>query len=148
MVMRVGVIGAGSIGAWHARVLSKGGDTLAAVCDTDRTRAVAAAAKGAAVFDDPADFFASGLDAVVIATPEALHEDHAIAAAQAGCSMLIEKPVAPDMAAIRRNQAAVEAAGVTAKAAHVERFETGSAGLQAAVAQGICGRVTALFARR
>lgn len=147
MVMRVGVIGAGAIGAWHARILAEGGDTLAAVCDTDPARA-AAAAYGAAVFDDSAAFFASGLDAVVIATPEALHEDHAVAAAQAGCGVLIEKPVAPDMAAMRRIKAAVEAAGVPAMAAHVERFEAGSAGLQAAVAQGICGQVSALFARR
>lgn len=147
MVIRVGVIGAGAIGAWHARIVAEGGDTLAAVCDTDRARAEAAS-HGAQVFDDPDAFFASGLDAVIVATPEALHEAHVIAAARAGCAVLVEKPVAPDMASMRRMAAAVAEAGVTAMAAHVERFEAGSAGLQSAVAQGVCGRVAAIFARR
>jgi myo-inositol 2-dehydrogenase/D-chiro-inositol 1-dehydrogenase len=146
-VIRVGVLGTGAIGAWHARIVAEGGDTLAAVCDTDPARAEAAAF-GAAVFDDPDAFFASPLDAVIVATPESLHEAHVTAAARAGLAVLVEKPVAPDMAAMRRMAAAVEAAGVTAMAAHVERFEAGSAGLKAAVAEGICGRVSAIFARR
>jgi predicted dehydrogenase len=146
-LIRVGVIGVGAIGAWHARIVAEGGDQLVAVCDTDPSRA-AAVARGAEVHDDPAAFFASGLDAVIVATPEALHEEHVTAAARAGCAVLVEKPVAPDMVAMRRMAAAVEEAGVLAMAAHVERFEAGSAGLQRAVAQGICGRVSAIFARR
>jgi predicted dehydrogenase len=146
-VIRVGVIGAGAIGAWHARIVAEGGDTLAAVCDLDRTRAEAASF-GAAVFDDPEAFFASPLDAVIVATPEAQHEAHVTAAARAGLAVLVEKPVAPDMAAMRRMAKAVRAAGVVAMAAHVERFEAGSAGLKSALDQGICGQVAAIFARR
>jgi predicted dehydrogenase len=147
LMIRVGVIGAGAIGAWHARIVAEGGDDLAAICDSDRSRAEAAAS-GARVFDKPSDFFASGLDAVIVATPEVLHEEHVVAAARAGCAVMVEKPVAPDMAAMRRMAQAVGEAGVLAMAAHVERFEAGSAGLQAAVAQGVCGRVSAIFARR
>lgn len=147
LVLRVGVIGVGAIGAWHARIVSEGRDQLAAVCDVDADRA-ARTAGGAAAFCDPAAFFASGLDAVIVATPERLHEEHVTEAARAGCAVLIEKPVAPNMAAMHRMADAVAEAGVIAMAAHVERFEAGSAGLQQAVAQGVCGKVSAIFARR
>jgi hypothetical protein len=80
--------------------------------------------------------------------PKALHEAHVIAAADAGLAILVEKPVAPDMAAMRRMAEAVPRPGVIAMAAHVERFEAGSAGLKTAIDQGICGQVSAIFARR
>ena len=147
MVIRVGVIGAGAIGAWHARILAEGRDGLAAICDTDPARA-RAASHGAPVHDDPDAFFRSGLDAVVIATPEAQHEAHARAALAQGAAVLIEKPVAPDMAGMRRIAEAAAAAGVTAMAAHVERFEAGSALLHQALGQGGCGPLAAILARR
>ncbi|MEM7722001.1 MAG: Gfo/Idh/MocA family oxidoreductase [Pseudomonadota bacterium] len=146
-MIRVGVIGLGAIGAWHARIVAESGDTLAAACDTDKMRAEAASF-GAPVFDDPEMFFASDLDAVVIVTPEGLHEAHLKMAAEAGLAVLIEKPVAPDMATMRRMARVVNDAGITVMAAHVERFEAGTAGLKQAVEQGICGRVSAFFARR
>ena len=43
--MRVGLIGAGAIGAWHARILAEGAHGLAAVCDLDPARARAAIAQ-------------------------------------------------------------------------------------------------------
>lgn len=146
-MIRVGVIGMGAIGVWHARIVGEGPHRLAAICDINLARAEAAAS-GAAAFDDPDAFFSSGLDAVIIATPEDLHEAHVVAAARAGLAILVEKPVAPDMSAMRRMASAVAEAGVMLMAAHVERFEAGTAGLAAAVEQGVCGRVSAIFARR
>lgn len=144
-MIRVGVIGAGAIGAWHTRIVAEGSDTLAAVCDTDLTRAEGF---GAPAFRDIEPFLASGLDAVIIASPEALHEEHVTLAAAAGCAVLIEKPVAADLAAMRRIMNVVKTAGVTAMAAHVERFEAGSAGLHQALSEGVCGQVSAVLARR
>ncbi|SLN42333.1 putative oxidoreductase YcjS [Roseisalinus antarcticus] len=148
-MIRVGLIGAGMIGGWHARIVAEGASALAAVCDLDMARASALADRyGAAAFDDPAAFFASGLDAVIIATPEAAHAGNVAMAAEQGCAVMIEKPVAPDLATMREIIAVAEAAGITAMAAHVERFETGSAQLQSAVAEGVCGRVASILARR
>ena len=45
---------------------------------------------------------AADVDAVYIATPPALHEDHALMAIAAGKATLIEKPLALDAAAARR----------------------------------------------
>jgi myo-inositol 2-dehydrogenase/D-chiro-inositol 1-dehydrogenase len=145
--LRVGVIGLGAIGAWHARILEEGRDTLAAVCDTDPARAQAYA-HVAQAFTDTEAFFHADLDAVVIATPEALHEGHALAAVARGLAMLIEKPVAPDLPAMRRIADAAKAQGALIMAAHVERFEAGTALLQQALAEGVCGQVSTIMARR
>lgn len=144
-MIRVGVLGVGAIGAWHARIVAEGHDQLAAVCDTDPARMALFEAKG---FTDIGAFLDSGLDAVIVATPEAAHEDHVARAAAAGCAVLVEKPVAPDMASMQRMIRTVEAAGVIAMAAHVERFEAGSAALHQALGEGVCGTVSTIQARR
>jgi predicted dehydrogenase len=148
--LRVGVIGVGAIGGWHARIVAEqDAARLVAVCDLDAGRAKGVADRhGSAAFDDPDGFFESGLDAVIIATPEPSHLEHVTAAALAGCAVLVEKPVAASLADVRAMIAAGRDAGVIAMAAHVERFEPGSAQLQDAVAQGICGQVSAIMARR
>jgi myo-inositol 2-dehydrogenase/D-chiro-inositol 1-dehydrogenase len=150
MVIRTGLIGAGAIGTWHARILAESAQSrLVAICDRDPDRAAALAKPyGATPHTDETTFFAHPMDAVIIATPEAAHESHLRAAARAGLPVLIEKPVGTTLAEIDRMAAAVDDAGIIAMAAHVERFEAGSAGLHAAMAQDIAGPVTAIMARR
>ena len=149
--LRIGLIGAGAIGAWHARIVAESpGAALAATCDIDLGRAEALAQRygGSVHRDAEAIFGADRLDGVIIASPESMHEAHAAAALRHRVPMLIEKPVAADVDAIQRIRAAAEASGVAVMAGHVERFEIGSAQLKSAVASGICGRVTAIAARR
>jgi predicted dehydrogenase len=150
MVIRVGLIGAGAIGLWHARILAESAQArLVAICDRDATRAGALAGlHSATTHTDESAFFAHPMDAVVIATPESVHEAHVRAAARAGLAVLIEKPVAATLPEIDRMAAAVDESGILAMAAHVERFEAGSAGLHTAMQQGIAGQVTAIMARR
>ncbi len=96
MTLAVGVIGTGVMGAEHARLVREEvrGAHLAAVCDMDAARA-AEAAKGAAVFTDPAALIASPqVEAVVIASPDATHAALARACLAAGKPVLCEKPVA------------------------------------------------------
>ncbi len=149
--LRIGLIGAGAIGAWHARILAERRDAvLAAVCDIDAGRASELAGRfGAKPFADAPAFFAEAvLDGVIIASPEHVHVEHALLAAAAGLPMLIEKPVAPDLEGIATIRDAARAAGIAVMAGHVERFEIGSAQLKQAVAEGICGRVVTIAARR
>src|SRR5450756_1954152 len=92
------------------------------------------------VFPDAVAMVATiALDAVIIASPEHMHVEHVRVCAARGISMLIEKPVAPDTAGVDAIIAAVAAGGTQAMAAHVERFEVGSAQLKMAVEQGLCG---------
>ena len=149
--VRVAVVGCGAIGAWHARIMAESAQAnLVGLCDLDGDRVSAMAADfGTRAFTDlDALLAAAAPEAVVIATPEEAHVSQAVAAAGAGCALLIEKPVATDLAGVAAIAEAASAAGVMVMAAHVERFEVGYAQLKDAVDQGTCGRVVSVAARR
>ncbi len=151
MTPRIGVIGAGMIGSWHARILSELGPmTLAGICDSDTARAAALADSLAAPSWDKSErFFAEAqLDGVIIATPEGVHAEQVALAAKAGCAVMIEKPAAPDTDGVRAIMQHVAESGIMSMVGHVERFEPGSALLRDAVAQGVCGQISAIMARR
>lgn len=96
MSLAVGLIGAGVMGAEHARLLhdETPGAHLVAVCDADVTRA-AAAARGTRVMADPLALIRSdAVQAVIIAAPDAAHADLALACIAAGKPTLCEKPLA------------------------------------------------------
>src|SRR5436309_2618349 len=95
MSVRIAVVGVGHLGRHHARILSTlPGVALAAVVDTNRTRAaeIAAAAGTEALFDS-ADLLGR-VDAVTVAVPTAQHRDVALPFLEAGVPVLVEKPLA------------------------------------------------------
>ena len=98
MNIRVGLIGAGVMGADHASILttSVGGSTVMAVSDPDAARAKAVAdASDATVIDDPLDLIADErVDAVLIASPDPTHQPLTLACLAAGKPVLCEKPLA------------------------------------------------------
>ncbi|WP_210528738.1 Gfo/Idh/MocA family oxidoreductase [Rubellimicrobium arenae] len=97
MSLRVGVIGAGVMGSYHARLLREAtaGAHLAAVCDADPERATAAAG-GARTLSDPLALISDPeVEAVVVASPDATHATLALACLAAGKPVLLEKPIAP-----------------------------------------------------
>ncbi len=124
--LRVGVIGLGFFGSRHASIYADHpAAELVAVCDSDQARAAAVAAEtGAKGFDNvPAVLALPELDAVSICLPDRLHEEAAIAAAEAGKSILLEKPLAHEYAAARRIVAAVEKNGARLMVGHILRFD-------------------------
>lgn len=63
------------------------------------------------------------IDAVIVATPHALHEPQALAALAAGKAVFCEKPLAMSAAGARRILAAAEATGTVLGVGHERRFE-------------------------
>jgi predicted dehydrogenase len=96
----VGVVGAGLLGARHARVYAEMADCrLAGVCDVDAGRAGAVAARhGVRAFSSLDELLRAGVEAVSIATPDHAHHDPAAACLDAGAHVLVEKPLAIDPA--------------------------------------------------
>jgi predicted dehydrogenase len=97
--IRVGVVGAGAIAQLaHLPLLAKiKGAELVALCDNDRAKARALADRFSIpdVFTDIEDLFEDGeLDAVVVTTPNHLHEPHTLSALAAGVNVLCERPLA------------------------------------------------------
>ena len=85
MTIRVGLIGAGIMGADHARILSQElpGVVLQSICDADPARAKSVAdANGARhVTVDPLSLIADkSIDAVLIASPDQTHAPLTLAA--------------------------------------------------------------------
>ena len=116
--VRIGIVGIGNIGSFHATYLSQGriaGATLAAVCDLRAERlawARATLGEGFAVFGDyGAMLAAGGLDAVLIAVPHYLHPPFAVQAFARGLHVLCEKPAGVYARQVREMDAAAAASG-------------------------------------
>lgn len=98
MTVRIAIIGAGIMGADHARILAQDvpGAVLQVVCDAsqDRARAVADACSAADVSTKPLESIGrDDVDAVLIASPDDTHAPLARAAIAAGKPVLCEKPL-------------------------------------------------------
>jgi predicted dehydrogenase len=111
------------MGANHARVaLGLPGVTLACVVDTTHDRAHELARRtGAQAFTDIDDVLGL-VDAAIIAVPSKCHLPVGLACIEAGVGVLVEKPLATNVADARALVAAAETAGVTLMVGHVERF--------------------------
>jgi myo-inositol 2-dehydrogenase/D-chiro-inositol 1-dehydrogenase len=98
MTIRVGIIGTGNIGTSHATNLARvvSGSSVSVVFDADAARARKVAGDlGARVAPTVIDVIeADDVDAVLIASPDAMHAEQALIAIAAGKPMLCEKPLA------------------------------------------------------
>ncbi|HSL72321.1 MAG TPA: Gfo/Idh/MocA family oxidoreductase [Longimicrobiales bacterium] len=121
--LKVGVVGVGSLGFHHARILRDvPGARLVGVHDLDPARRAQVAAElGVPAIADQ-NALLDGIDACVIAVPTLAHERVACAALERGVHVLVEKPIAPDLDAADRILAAAEASGALIQIGHVERF--------------------------
>lgn len=121
--LRVGVVGVGSLGRHHARILAAlDGVQLVGVVDIDRERADAAAqATGAAPFHDFRDLF-ERVDAVTLAVPTVLHREMAVAFLDRGTPVLVEKPIARSIGEADEMVAAANRARAVLAVGHTERY--------------------------
>ena len=117
-MLKMAIVGAGTWGESHARIYAEHpGAEVVAICDVYRERAEQFAARHhlSHVYTDCRDMLEKcDCDAVAIVTPDFLHTDLAIACAQAGKHMLIEKPLATKREDVFAILEAVQKAGVRA----------------------------------
>lgn len=95
--VKIGVIGAGTWGETHVTIFNEYPySEVVAICDLNKPKAEELAAKYNIkhVFSDYHDLLKCDIDAVSVVTPDFLHADIAVAAANAGKHLLIEKPLA------------------------------------------------------
>ncbi len=117
------VVGAGGFGKNHLRVIHESAEaTLAAVVDTDAATAAAAAQQyGCTGLTAISELFGK-VDAAVIAVPTVFHADVGCRLMEAGIDVLVEKPIAPDLASARRLAGTAFANGRILQVGHLERF--------------------------
>ncbi len=122
-VIRLGMIGTGVMGGHHTRVaaMSKACQ-LTGIYDADPQRATALAHQyGVAAFQS-LDEACTACDAVIIATPTVTHAQVATACLQAGCHVLLEKPIAGDLGEAEALVAFSKTVDRVLMIGHVERF--------------------------
>ena len=83
-------------------------------------------------------------DAVIIATPDALHADPAIAFAGLGYDVLLEKPMAPTAEACRRIAEAARVSGGLFAVCHVLRYTAYTRKLKEIVDSGVIGEIASV----
>ena len=145
--LRAGLIGLGMMGRHHARILA-GLEGVDLVAVADPKGDVHGVAGGRTMLSCVAELVATGLDYCVVAVPTALHEEVALALAEAGVHMLVEKPLAHDVASARRIAEAYAAAGLVGAVGHVERYNAALQSARARLAAGEIGTVYQIITRR
>jgi myo-inositol 2-dehydrogenase/D-chiro-inositol 1-dehydrogenase len=146
MVLGVGVIGAGVMGAAHARILARqvGGARLAAISDPDRSRAdvvVSETGSGRVLPDGHALIVDPAVDAVLVASPDHSHDEFVLACIKAGKPVLCEKPLAASVEECLQVIAAEVASGRRlVQVGFMRRFDPAYVEMKAAVDGGSLGR--------
>ncbi|MGC9529336.1 MAG: Gfo/Idh/MocA family protein [Candidatus Bipolaricaulaceae bacterium] len=150
--LQVGVIGVGQMGARHAQVLAHMPQVeLVALADRrlDRCQAVAKQLGVPTAVSDYRELLdLPEVHAVSICTPDELHRDPVLAACAAGKHILLEKPLATDLAEARELVAAVNRTGVKAMVAHLLRFDPRYAQVKAAADRGDLGDLIYIVSHR
>jgi predicted dehydrogenase len=129
------VLGAGSAGSRHARLLGSAGAAVT-ITDPDSERATATA-----LATIPFDLDGiGGYDAVVVASPSVFHPEQTLAALATGAKVLVEKPLATHTEPL---DAIVAAAGDRLMVGYNLRFHEPVARVVELVREGRVGRVHA-----
>lgn len=139
--MKLGLIGLGRIGAFHAATLAAL-ETVDRLVVTDAVPAVTAevaARVGAEPADSPEKLLAAGVDGVLIASSTGTHAELTLAAVAAGIPVFCEKPLAGTPAEGERVAAAVHASGVPVQVGFPRRFDPAFLAVRAAVEAGQLG---------
>lgn len=143
--MKVATIGAGSIANYaHLPGYQRlAGVEVAAICDIDETKLKAMAAKYnvAKTYTDYRKMLKSGLDAVSICLPNYLHAPATIAALEAGCHVLCEKPMAMTAVEAEKMVDAAKASGKVLMMSFNNRYRTDTLALKKRIEAGNLGDI-------
>jgi myo-inositol 2-dehydrogenase/D-chiro-inositol 1-dehydrogenase len=141
--VRIGLIGLGRIGAFHAETLAGLGTVELVVTDAlPGVAAEVAARTGAATAPTAEALLAGRPDGVVIASPTPTHLPLTEAAVRAGVPAFCEKPVVADPGVAGPLLALVEAGGVPVQVGFPRRFDPAFLRVKADADAGMLGRLT------
>jgi predicted dehydrogenase len=129
--IRVAVIGAGVFGRHHLRVLSQSlNATLVGVVDADPERAAMAAAEHNCLTFATLGELKGNVDAAVVAVPTSQHAEVGCELLESGIDVLVEKPIAADLASARRLVDTAAEHERILQVGHLERFNPGVTALK------------------
>ena len=141
--LSIALLGAGRLGAAHARTIAAMPEAhLAIVVDPRPEGRQLGERYGARLVAESEEAIAApGVDAVVIVTPTATHAPLIEAAARAGKAIFCEKPVALDVPSTRRALDVVKQCGVPLQIGFQRRYDSGFAEARRRIEAGELGQI-------
>lgn len=149
MKKRLGIIGYGGQGAWHAGWAQKSDVVeLAGIFDISEKRVNAAKALGIRTYASRAELLADGsIDIVLCATPNDVHKEIVLDALRAGKNVICEKPVALSVADFDEMCAAAKAAGKLFTVHQNRRWDVDFLAIRSLILSGEIGEVINIESR-
>ena len=148
MPLRIAITGLGLVGLRHAKAISQvGGVKLCAVADPSTESRNKAAADDVPHFETIEQLIESSRpDGIILATPTTLHAAQARLCVDAGIPVLIEKPLAENLAEGEALVKHAEAANVAVMVGHHRRFNPIIQKAHAMIGEGRIGEVKSVHA--
>ena len=109
--MKFLIAGLGSIGRRHLNMLRELGQGDIVLYRTHQSTLDDEELAGIPVYTDFRDALSLKPDALIVANPTSLHMDVAIPAAEAGCHILLEKPISDDLSRVNELRRAAQKSG-------------------------------------
>ncbi|MBQ8606207.1 MAG: Gfo/Idh/MocA family oxidoreductase [Clostridia bacterium] len=149
MKKNIAVIGYGGQGAWHCdKILASDVCALSGTIDIKEARNDAAREKGIKVYSSAQEIFADpSVDAVVIATPNDVHDELAIAALESGKHVICEKPVSLSVCDLDRMLDAADKNGKLFTVHQNRRWDVDFLAVKGAAHSGMIGDVIRIESR-
>lgn len=125
MSIRLGIVGAGTIGEIHAKAAKAANQTIAGIADLDKSKAheLAAQCGDVTVTDKPQTLLDdSTIDAIVVCVPNRWHKELTIAAMRAGKDVLLEKPMGMNTAECKQINDTADSTGQILQIGMTKRF--------------------------
>jgi predicted dehydrogenase len=138
--MKFLIAGFGSIGRRHLRNLLALGERDIVLYRTHHSTLPDGEFAGFPVVTDLDKAFSGGVEAVIVANPTSLHLEVAIPAAQAGCHLLIEKPLSNTLDEVQKLQQAINDSGSRLLVGYQYRFHPGLQRIDQLLRHGAIGK--------
>ena len=142
MNIKLGIIGFGGMGKWHAANAPRAGVEIIAVCDNDPVKQQEAVEMGYKLYRTAEELVADPeINTVILTVPNYLHRDMCLLAAAAGKNVITEKPAAMTVAELDEMEAACRKAGVFFTSHQNRRWDRDMLTVKKAYDEGLLGNI-------
>ena len=142
MNIKLGIIGFGGMGKWHAANAPRAGVEIIAVCDNDPVKQQEAVEMGYKLYRTAEELVADPeINTVILTVPNYLHRDMCLLAAAAGKNVITEKPAAMTVAELDEMEAACWKAGVFFTSHQNRRWDRDMLTVKKAYDEGLLGNI-------
>ena len=142
MKIKLGIIGYGGMGKWHAENAPRAGVEIAAVCDIDEVKQKEAVDAGFKMYQTAEELLKDPeVNTVILTVPNYLHKEMCVKAAKAGKNVIAEKPAALNVQELDEMEAACKEAGVFFTSHQNRRWDKDMLIVKKAYDEGMLGNI-------